>query len=112
MPLIQYLSRILFDFGAVGTLSEEIERLGVERPLLVTDRGVADAGILQRVLDAAKPFEPVIYHGTTENPTEQSLLECLDIWREKGCDCVISLGGGSPIDLGKANFQHNLLAAA
>ena len=45
MPLIQYLSRILFDFGAIDTLSEEIERIGIKRPLLVTDRGVADAGI-------------------------------------------------------------------
>lgn len=102
MPLIQYLSRILFDFDAIDALSGEIQRLGIKRPLLVTDRGVADAGILQRVLDAAKPIEPIIYDGTTENPTEQSLLECLDIWRDRGCDGVISLGGGSPIDLGKA----------
>ena len=102
MPLIQYLSRIPFDFGVVNTLSEEIERLGIMRPLLVTDQGIAKAGILQRVLDAAKPIEPIIYDGTTENPTERSLLECLDIWRDKGCDGVISLGGGSAIDLGKA----------
>ena len=102
MPLIQYLSRIPFDFGAINTLGEEIERLGLSRPLLVTDKGVANAGILQRALDAAKPSEPVVYDGTSENPTEQSLLECLDIWRDKGCDGVIALGGGSPIDLAKA----------
>ena len=102
MPLIQYLSRIQFDFGAIAELSSEISRLGLQRPLLVTDKGIADAGILQRALDAAKPCTPVVYDGTTENPTEQSLLECLDIWRDKGCDGVIALGGGSPIDLSKA----------
>lgn len=102
MPLIQYLSRIPFDFGAIATLGEEIERLGLERPLLVTDQGVAQAGILQRALDAAKPVDPVVYDRTTENPTEQSLLECLEIWHDKGCDGVIALGGGSPIDLSKA----------
>lgn len=102
MPLIQFLSRIPFDFGVIDTLSDEIARLGIKRPLLVTDQGVAAAGILQRVADAAKPFEPAIYDGTTENPTEQSLLECLEIWHDKGCDGVIALGGGSPIDLGKA----------
>lgn len=102
MPLIQYLSRIPFDFGVIDTLGEEIERLGLKRPLLVTDNGVAGAGILQRALDAARPSEPVVYDGTTENPTEQSLLQCLDIWRDKGCDGVIALGGGSPIDLAKA----------
>lgn len=102
MPLIQYLSRITFDFGAIATLGEEIARLGLKRPLLVTDTGVAAAGLLQRALDAAKPAQPVVYDGTTENPTEQSLIECLDIWNDKGCDGVIALGGGSPIDLAKA----------
>ena len=102
MPLIQYLSRIAFDFGAIATLGEEIERLGLKRPLLVTDQGVAQAGILQTALDAAKPVDPVVYDRTTENPTEQSLLECLEIWHDKGCDGVIALGGGSPIDLSKA----------
>lgn len=102
MPLIQYLSRIPFDFGAITTLAEELTRLGIKRPLLVTDAGVASAGLLDRALDAAKPFEPIVYAGTTENPTEQSLLECLEIWNDKGCDGVIALGGGSPIDLSKA----------
>ena len=102
MPLIQYLARIPFDFGAITTLSDEIARLRIERPLLVTDKGVAEAGILERVLDAAKPYIPVVYDGTTENPTEQSLLECMALWNEKGCDGIIALGGGSPIDLAKA----------
>tara|TARA_R110002049_G_scaffold2623_2_gene19379 strand:- start:10919 stop:12034 length:1116 start_codon:yes stop_codon:yes gene_type:complete len=102
MALIQYISRIQFDFGAVSLLAEEIARLGLKRTLLVTDKGVAAAGILDRVLDAAKPSQPVVYKGTTENPTEQSLLACLDLWAEQGCDGLIALGGGSPIDLSKA----------
>ena len=102
MPTINYLTRIEFDFGAIAGLGAEIEKMGLKRPLLVTDQGIADAGILQRVLDAAAPSRPVVYDGTTENPTEQSLLECLEIWNDKGCDGVIALGGGSPIDLAKA----------
>jgi 4-hydroxybutyrate dehydrogenase len=102
MPLIQYLSRILFDFGKIVCLGEEIERLGLKRPLMVTDRGVAAAGILEHALEAARPCKPVVYDGTTENPTEQSLLECMEIWRDKGCDGVIALGGGSATDLSKA----------
>jgi len=102
MPTINYLTRIEFDFGAIAGLAAEIERMGLKRPLLVTDRGIAEAGILQRALDAAAPSRPVVYDGTTENPTEQSLLECLEIWNDQGCDGVIALGGGSPIDLAKA----------
>ena len=74
MPLIQYLSRISFDFGAVSGLGEEIERLRLKRPLLVTDPGVAGAGILERALHAAPQSDIVVYDRTTENPTEQSLL--------------------------------------
>lgn len=102
MPLIQYLSRIHFDYGAITQLRSEIERLRLQRPLLVTDPGIASAGLLQRVLDAAKPSRPVVYDRTTENPTEQSLLECLELWRSHDCDGLIALGGGSPIDLTKA----------
>ncbi|KMW57189.1 Alcohol dehydrogenase [Candidatus Rhodobacter oscarellae] len=102
MPLIQYLSRILFDFGALSGLGEEIARLGIRRPLLVTDKGIAAAGILTRALDAAKPFAPVLYDATPENPTEAALLDCLELWRDRGCDGVIALGGGSAIDLAKA----------
>ena len=46
MPLIQYLSRIHFDNGAVAVLGDEIARLGLKCPLLVTDAGVADVGNL------------------------------------------------------------------
>jgi hypothetical protein len=102
MALIQYLSRIQFEFEAIGTLAEEITRLGLERPLLVTDKGIEGTGILQRTLDAARPHLPVVYTGTTENPSEACLETCLELWREHGCDGVIALGGGSPIDLAKA----------
>ncbi len=102
MPLIQYLSRIHFDFGAIDLLSQEISRLGIRRPLLITDKGIASAGILQRTLDAAQPHKLVLYHETTENPNEASLEACLALWTENACDGVIALGGGSPIDLAKA----------
>jgi len=102
MPLIQYLSRIQFDFGAISELAGEIQRLGITRPLLVTDKGIAKAGILERVLDASKPSVPVLYDETTENPNEASLDACMALWNEHGCDGVIALGGGSPVDLSKA----------
>ncbi len=102
VSLIQYLSRIQFDFGALGLLGEELARLRIERPLLVTDAGVAAAGIVERTLAAARPVVPVVYADTTGNPTESCLEQCLALWREHGCDGLIALGGGSPIDLSKA----------
>ena len=102
MPLIQYISRVRFDFGAISTLGEEREKLSIARPLLITDAGVCNAGHLRRALDAIGTPEVQVYDGTTENPNEASLLECLDIWRDKNCDGIVALGGGSSIDLAKA----------
>ena len=68
----------------------------------MTDAGIATAGILQRVLDAAGAIRAAVYDGTTENPNESSLDACLAIWRNEGCDGLIALGGGSPIDPSKA----------
>lgn len=102
MALIQYISRIQFDFGALALLPEELTALGLKRPLLVTDPGIVQAGILERVLDAVRPLRPFVFDQTPENPNEQALEQCLGLWREHGCDGLIALGGGSPIDLSKA----------
>lgn len=102
MPLIQYLSRINFDFGALAALGEEIRSLGISRPLLVTDPQLAEAGFVDRALDAAAPVELVVFDRTPGNPTEAALSDCLELWRSERCDGVISMGGGSSIDLGKA----------
>lgn len=102
MPLIQYISRIQFDYGALGLLPDELTALGLKRPLLVTDPGIGQAGILDRVLDAVRPLKPVVFDQTPENPNEGALDQCMALWHEQGCDGLIALGGGSPIDLSKA----------
>ena len=102
MPIIHYLSRILFDFGAITSLSDEIKRLRIKRPLLVTDRGLESVGTVDKVVEMAKPYDVTIYSDTTQNPTEYCLERCVTIWHECNCDGIIGLGGGSSIDLAKA----------
>ncbi|MGH7267797.1 MAG: iron-containing alcohol dehydrogenase [Candidatus Rokuibacteriota bacterium] len=103
MPLITYLGRVQFDFGAVGLAGEELAGLGVSRPLIVTDTGVAAAGLLDRLLAAWPRGRPVrVFDGTPENPTETAVLAALEEYRTAGCDGVVAIGGGSPIDLAKA----------
>jgi 4-hydroxybutyrate dehydrogenase len=50
MALLSYLTTTHFDHGAIKMLAPELKRLGVSRPLFVTDRGVRAAGLLDRVL--------------------------------------------------------------
>lgn len=102
MATINYLTTIQFDFGAVKLLPAELERLGIRRPLLVTDKGVRAAGLLGRVIETLGASPAVVYDETPPNPTEDAVLAATDVFREGDCDGVVALGGGSAIDLGKA----------
>lgn len=102
MALINYLTRIQFDRGAVQLVVEELEALGVGSPMIVTDRGVRGAGLLEPVLAAiARGPAPAIFDETPGNPTEAALEAALALYRERGCDGLIGIGGGSSIDLAK-----------
>lgn len=102
MALINYLTRIQFDRGAVRLVAEELEALGVGSPMIVTDRGVRGAGLLEPVLAAiARDPAPAIFDETPGNPTEEALEAALALYRERGCDGLIGIGGGSSIDLAK-----------
>jgi alcohol dehydrogenase class IV len=103
MPVLTYLTTTHFDFGAIKMLAPELKRLGVKRPLFVTDKGVRAAGLLERV-QAAMPdgAQMPAFDDTPGNPTEAATLRALAQYRAEGCDGVVCLGGGSSMDLGKA----------
>lgn len=103
MATITYLTTIQFDFGALGLLSGELRRLGIRHPLVATDKGVGAAGLLRRVLDTIGGSGDItVYDDTPANPTEDAVVAATDLYREKGCDGVVAVGGGSAIDLAKA----------
>ena len=93
-------NRILFGEGARTRLAEELARLGVTRPLVVTDAGLVAAGVVDEVTRELP--RPVVYSGVQANPTEGDVLAALAVYRETLCDGIVGLGGGSPIDAAKA----------
>jgi 4-hydroxybutyrate dehydrogenase len=103
LALLTYLTTNHFDFGALQMLASEAKRLGISRPLIATDPGVRAAGLLDKVLEAlGSDFAVTVFDQTPGNPTERAVLAALDLYKAEGCDGVICLGGGSPMDLGKA----------
>jgi alcohol dehydrogenase class IV len=100
MALINYLTKIQFDFGALELLPDELHSLGVSRPLVVTDMGLVAAGLAGRVKDGLASATPV-FDGTPPNPTEEAVEAALAVYRDAGCDGIVAVGGGSSIDLGK-----------
>lgn len=100
MALINYLTRIQFDFGAVALLPDELHALGVSRPLIVTDAGIVAAGLAGAV-KAGLPSATPVFHDTPPNPTEDAVDAALAVYRDAGCDGLVAVGGGSSIDLAK-----------
>jgi len=101
MTLITYVSRIQFEYGAIDLLPDELDLLGVRRPLIVSDRGVIAAGLVERA-QKTLPTPAALYGDTPGNPTEAAALDALETYRERTCDGVVAVGGGSSIDLAKA----------
>lgn len=102
MALITYLTTIRFGAGVLAELPEDLDALGMRRPLIVTDRGVVAAGLLERLRAAMPAGMGCVFDDVPSNPTEEATLAALQRFRVERCDGLIALGGGSPIDLAKA----------
>lgn len=96
-------TRVVFGAGAVANLSDEAKRLGIQRPLVVTDAGVVGAGVAARVAStlSAAGLETGVFSDVLGNPTEANIEEGAAAYRQHRADSVIALGGGSPLDAGK-----------
>jgi len=103
MSLVNYVTRARLGFGTLSALAEELALAGIARPLIVTDRGVAAAGLLDR-LRAALPagMEAAVFDGVRQNPREAEVRAAAAAYRAHGADGLLGLGGGSPLDLAKA----------
>ena len=101
MAFIYYITQVQFDFGAIQLLKQECERVGITRPLVVTDAGVKAAGILQRALDSLPGMPVTVFDQTPSNPTEAAVRAAASLYKASGCDGLIAVGGGSSIDCAK-----------
>ena len=101
MAFINYVTQIQFDFGAVKLLRQECERVGISKPLIVTDPGVKAAGILQKALEALGDLPHAVFDQTPSNPTEAAVRAAAELYKAQHCDGLIAVGGGSAIDCAK-----------
>lgn len=101
MAFINYVTQIQFDFGAISLLKSECQRVGIDRPLIITDAGVKAAGILQKALDQLGGMTVQVFDQTPSNPTEAAVMAAAKQYQERGCDGLIAVGGGSAIDCAK-----------
>src|SRR5688572_17218263 len=96
-PTISYLTDVWFETGIASELPAVLERFGITKPLVVTDPGVVEVGIIRQLGVGSFP----VFDDVETNPTETSVLAGADAYRGSGCDGVLAVGGGSPMDCGK-----------
>ena len=100
-------TKVVFGEGAVKRTGIFARNLRSQRPMVVTDRGIADAGHLDHVLASlsAAGVEWSAFMGVEENPTTDTVDACVAAARAHQADLLIGLGGGSSMDTAKGcNF--------
>lgn len=89
--------------GCLDQAAKTLKQQGLRQALIVTDKVLNNIGVVAQVqqLLAAQQIENCVYDGTHPNPTTLNVKQGLALLQEHQCDCVISLGGGSPHDCAK-----------
>ncbi len=99
-----YPTAIKFGAGRIKELADHCKAVGIKKPLLVTDRGLASMAITQGALDVleAAGLGRAIFADVDPNPNDINLAAGVKAFKDGGHDGVIAFGGGSGLDLGKA----------
>ncbi len=97
-------TRVEFGRGAALRTGEEAGRIGGTRVLLISDEGVRRAGLLDRITEsldrASVPWD--LFLDVEPNPKDRNVHAAAAAVSETGADCLVAVGGGSPIDCAKA----------
>ena len=88
----------------INDIALACKNLDTNKPLLVTDKGLAQSDIVKNTLSILKDnnISAELYSNVIGNPTGTNVNEGVDSYRKNKCDGVIAFGGGSGLDVGKA----------
>ena len=97
-------SSVIIGGGASAELLPQLRRLGVSRVLVVTDAFMVKSGVVGRLLAPLKEggIGTAVFDGVQPDPTVQNVRDGLALYRSSGAEAVVAIGGGSPLDAGKA----------
>jgi alcohol dehydrogenase len=94
-------NKLITGADALQKLPEEMIRLGVRNPLIVTDQILIKAGVVKLVEDLL-PMKAGVFSDVKPEPEIEIVEQCVQLIRDGNHDGIISVGGGSAIDIGKA----------
>ncbi len=90
--------------NALEELKDDLKASSYKQVLLITDPVLVQIGLAKKVQEILSEAELdyVIFDQVKENPTVKNVNDGLEVFKSNACDCIITLGGGSPQDCGKA----------
>jgi alcohol dehydrogenase class IV len=96
-------TKIVFGAGAVAGVADHVKSIGGSRALVVCDTGVVKVGIAEKVraLLEAGGVAASIFDKVDPNPVEKNVVDGVAAYKAHGASCIVSVGGGSPLDAGK-----------
>ena len=103
LSIFSFPNKIIFGVGTINALSEQLSAFSPHKVLLVTDKGIRQVGLANEVtqrLEAAR-IDYAIFDGVHGNPVEEDVFNGVNVFQQEGCDFVIGMGGGSPLDVAK-----------
>lgn len=101
----EYLTRTQVGFGAgrVGAIGKDVRQMGAKRVLIITDKGIERAGLLDRIVRPlmSEGIDFEVFSDVEPNPRGQTMERGAGIARELMPDVIIGFGGGSSLDTAK-----------
>ncbi len=94
-------TKIQFGPGSSQLVGRVIKKLGRKKPLIVTDEGVINAGLVKMLTQSLEKegIRYEIFSDVQSNPTLNNVVAGTEVYKNIGADCLIGLGGGSPMDV-------------
>ncbi len=94
---------IVYGQGSLGLAGRHASNFGASNVLIVTDPGIQKAGWVSKVESGLKAsgIRYVVFNDVTPNPKDHEVMAGTAIYNESGCDLILAVGGGSPMDCAK-----------
>ncbi|MEO5693782.1 MAG: iron-containing alcohol dehydrogenase, partial [Usitatibacter sp.] len=99
---IGFPTTIKFGAGARKLVADHLKQQGVKRPLIVTDKGLAELPILKEFAAGLNELDVKVYAGVHGNPVKKQVDDGAQAFKDHKADCVIGFGGGAALDVAKA----------
>ena len=103
--MFQIPRKIVFGNGAIRRIGEEAANIFAgKKILMVTDKGVVQAGLTKEAVDSLKKsgFQVITFDRVLPDPPVNVVIECIELARKERVDIIFGIGGGSSIDAAKA----------